>query len=96
MAASIVKFWQELKRRKVIRVAVAYALVAWIVVEVASVLLPMLLLPDWSPRLVTVLALLGFQVWSGYGRTGDPVVEFVDPGAVPIGALRPSPEATSQ
>jgi adenylate cyclase len=62
MVASIVKFWQELKRRKVIRVAVAYALVAWIVVEVASVLLPMLLLPEWSPRLVTVLALLGFPI----------------------------------
>jgi len=62
MPDSIAKFWQELKRRKVIRVAVAYALVAWIVVEVASVLLPMLLLPDWSPRLVTVLALLGFPI----------------------------------
>ncbi|HET6592585.1 MAG TPA: hypothetical protein VFG48_06690, partial [Xanthomonadales bacterium] len=62
MAAPIQKFWQELKRRKVIRVAVAYALVAWIVVEVASVLLPTLLLPEWGLRLVTVLALLGFPV----------------------------------
>jgi len=62
MAAPIVRFWQELKRRKVIRVAVAYALIAWIVVEVASVLLPTLLLPDWSLRLVTVLALLGFPI----------------------------------
>jgi len=62
MAASIRKFWQELRRRKVIRVAVAYALVAWIVVEVASVLLPTLLLPDWSVRLVAVLALLGFPI----------------------------------
>ena len=44
MAASIQKFWQELKRRKVIRVAVAYAVVAWIGVEVASVVLPTLLL----------------------------------------------------
>lgn len=62
MAAPIQKFWQELKRRKVIRVALAYALVAWIVVEVSSVLLPTLLLPEWSLRLVTVLALLGFPV----------------------------------
>jgi adenylate cyclase len=60
MAAPLRQFWQELKRRKVIRVAVAYAVVAWVVVEVASVLLPTLLLPDWSVRLVTVLALLGF------------------------------------
>lgn len=62
MAASIRKFWQELRRRKVIRVAVAYAVVAWIVVEVASVLLPTLLLPEWSARLVTVLAMLGFPI----------------------------------
>jgi len=62
MPAPITQLWQELKRRKVIRVAVAYVLVAWIVVEVASVLLPTLLLPDWSLRLVTVLALLGFPI----------------------------------
>ncbi|MGK2925835.1 MAG: hypothetical protein ACSLE2_09450 [Lysobacterales bacterium] len=62
MAASIRKFWQELRRRKVIRVAVAYAVVAWIMVEVASVLLPTLLLPEWSVRLVTVLAMLGFPI----------------------------------
>ena len=62
MAAPIQKFWQELRRRKVIRVAVAYTLVAWIVVEVASVLLPTLLLPEWSVRLVTVLAMLGFPI----------------------------------
>jgi adenylate cyclase len=62
MSETIVKFWKELKRRKVIRVAVAYILVAWIMVEVASVLLPALLLPDWSLRLVTVLALLGFPI----------------------------------
>jgi len=46
----------------VVRVAAAYALVAWIVVEVAAVLLPTLLLPEWSVRLVTVLALLGFPI----------------------------------
>ena len=45
-----------------IRVAAAYALVAWIVVEVASVLLPTLLLPGWSVRSVTVLAMLGFPI----------------------------------
>lgn len=62
MAAFIHKFWRELKRRKVMRVAVAYAVAAWIVVEVASVVLPTLLLPEWSVRLVTVLALLGFPI----------------------------------
>lgn len=55
-------FYQELRRRKVIRVAVMYAIVAWVVVEVASVMFPGMLLPDWSVRLVIGLAVLGFPI----------------------------------
>lgn len=51
-----------MKRRKVIRVAIVYALVAWVVVEVASVMFPGLLLPDWSVRLVIGLAVIGFPI----------------------------------
>lgn len=58
----ITKFYLELKRRKVIRVAIVYAVVAWIVVEIASVMFPELLLPEWSVRLVIALAILGFPV----------------------------------
>lgn len=53
------KFWQELRRRKVIRVAIAYAVVAWVFIEVSAVVFPALLLPEWSGRLVIVLAALG-------------------------------------
>jgi tetratricopeptide (TPR) repeat protein len=62
---SITKFWRELNRRKVIRVTVVYAIVAWVAVEVSSVLFPSLLLPDWTPRLVVALALVGFPVAVG-------------------------------
>ncbi len=62
MAESIVKFWQELKRRKVVRVAIVYALVAWVLVQVSTVLFPALLLPEWSSRLVVVLVMIGFPV----------------------------------
>jgi TolB-like protein/Flp pilus assembly protein TadD len=55
-------FWTELKRRKVGRVAVVYAVVAWAVVEIADVLFPALLLPEWSQRLVIALAVLGFPL----------------------------------
>ena len=58
----ITRFYQELKRRKVIRVAVVYVIVAWVIVEVASVLFPGLLLPDWSVRLVIGLAIIGFPI----------------------------------
>lgn len=52
----------ELRRRRVIRVAAVYAAVAWIIVEVAATVLPLLDLPEWSPRLVLVLAVAGFPV----------------------------------
>lgn len=58
----LVRFYRELKHRKVIRVAIAYLVVAWLLVEVASVLFPELLLPDWSVRLVIALLVLGFPI----------------------------------
>jgi len=58
----LVRFYRELKQRKVIRVAIAYVIVAWVVVEVASVMFPGMLLPDWSVRLVIGMAILGFPV----------------------------------
>lgn len=59
---TLTRFYRELKQRKVIRVAIAYVIVAWVVVEVASVMFPGMLLPDWSVRLVIGLAILGFPV----------------------------------
>ena len=41
-------------------------------------------LQEASPEL---LALFGFKVWNGYGRTGDPTVEFVDRNEIPLGEL---------
>ncbi len=60
--SSISQFYHELKRRKVIRVAIVYTVVAWLVVEVASVMFPGLLLPEWSVRLVIALAIIGFPI----------------------------------
>ena len=53
-------FWGELKRRRVIRVVVLYAIAGWVVIEVFSTIAPNLNLPDWSVTLVTVLVVLGF------------------------------------
>jgi TolB-like protein/Tfp pilus assembly protein PilF len=53
---------QELKRRNVIKVAVAYAVVAWLLIEVTSTVFPILKLPDWSVTLVTAFVLIGFPL----------------------------------
>lgn len=52
----------ELKRRNVFRVAAAYAVVGWLVVEVASVVLPTFGAPEWILRVLTFLVILGFPV----------------------------------
>ena len=54
--------WGELKDRKVVRVAAAYAAVAWAVVIGGSELSQILELPTWVPKLVLALAVLGFPV----------------------------------
>ncbi|HSK18306.1 MAG TPA: tetratricopeptide repeat protein [Longimicrobiales bacterium] len=52
----------DLQRRRVFRVTVAYLVIAWVCIEVASTTFPLMPLPDWSPVLVLVLALLGLPV----------------------------------
>lgn len=52
----------ELKRRNVVKVAIAYAIVAWLLIEITATTFPILRLPDWSVTLVTALLLLGFPV----------------------------------
>jgi TolB-like protein len=52
----------ELKRRNIFRVAVAYAIVAWLLIEVASVLLPTFDAPDWVMKAFSSLVILGFPL----------------------------------
>lgn len=52
----------ELKRRHVFRVAIAYGIVAWFILEIGSIVFPALLLPDWTLTLLVVLAVLGLPI----------------------------------
>lgn len=88
---SLRRLVRELKRRRVFRVAAVYAGVAFIVVQVSQLLIPALLLPDWTYSFLVMLTLLGFPVavalaWAfditpdGVQRTRD-VAAGVDAGA---------------
>ncbi|HWN37163.1 MAG TPA: FlgO family outer membrane protein [Gammaproteobacteria bacterium] len=55
-------FWRELKRRNVFKVAVTYAIVSWIALQVADVVFPALNVPPWVLSLLTVLLLIGFPI----------------------------------
>jgi adenylate cyclase len=52
--------WSELKERKVLRLAIIYLVIAWLVIEVADVIFPALLLPEWALRLLVAFLILGF------------------------------------
>jgi len=54
--------WEEIKRRKVVRVVLAYVLVGWGLIQVADATLEPLHLPDWAGTLVIWLIALGFPI----------------------------------
>ena len=55
-------FLAELKRRHVLRVAVAYLVAAWVAIQVAATVAPLLSMPEWVPKLVVLLAIIGLPV----------------------------------
>jgi len=74
-------FW-ELKRRNVCKVTTAYAVVAWLLIQIASILLPTFDVPGWAMKLLVVAVALGFILsailsWAfevtpeGINRTAD-------------------------
>src|SRR6266700_7878687 len=55
-------FFAELQRRNVYKVAIAYAVVAWLLMQVASQIFPFFEIPNWAVRLVVLLLVIGFPV----------------------------------
>ena len=79
-------FFAELKRRNVYKVAVAYAVVGWLLVQVATQVFPFFEIPNWAVRLIVLAIVIGFPIalviaWAfeltpeGIKRTED-----IDPG----------------
>ena len=55
-------FFAELKRRKVHRVAIAYAVASWLLIQIATQVFPFFEIPNWAVRLVVLLLVLGFPI----------------------------------
>ena len=53
-------FFAELQRRNVYKVAVAYAVLAWLLIQVATQVFPFFEIPNWAVRLVVLLLIIGF------------------------------------
>lgn len=87
-------FFAEMKRRNVYKVAIAYAVVGWLLVQVATQVFPFLEIPNWAIRLIILLVAIGFPIalviaWAfeltpeGLKRTED-----VDPRAAHVSKNR--------
>src|SRR5947207_974186 len=61
-AMNLLNLFSELKRRNVYKVAVAYAIVGWLLVQVATQVFPFLEIPNWVVRLVIALVMIGFPI----------------------------------
>jgi len=55
-------FFTELRRRNVLRVAFVYLVAAWLILQVADLIVPILSLPEWSSKLIFLLLILGFPI----------------------------------
>ena len=62
VSVNLPHFFGELKRRSVYKVAVAYAVVAWLLIQIATQVFPFFEIPNWAVRLVVLLLMLGFPV----------------------------------
>ena len=83
-------FYDELKRRNVIRVGAGYAFVAWLLIQVADVLLPIFEMPSWLLRTLTIVLIAGFPLalifaWlfelTSEGVRPDSGKQEIDPGS---------------
>src|SRR5436305_6145606 len=57
-----INFFGELKRRNVYKVAVAYAVVAWLLVQVATQVFPFFEIPNWAVEMAVVALVIGFPL----------------------------------
>lgn len=89
------RFLGELKRRHVFRVAGAYAIAAWVVVQVADTVAPRLGLPGWFPTAVIVAAALGFPLALVFAWAFDLTADGVERTASPASRPSPAPSAAS-
>ena len=59
-------FFAELKRRNVYKVAIAYAVVGWLLIQIATQVFPFFEIPNWGVRLMVLIIALGFPDCAHY------------------------------
>ena len=102
--------WAELRRRHVVRMAVAYCALAWLVLQVAALLVPIFDIPNWALKLLVLVVVLGFPfallfswhyAWADGGlvresaTAGEPRGSAATAGFDAVQAIAPAPAEAS-
>ena len=93
------RWFAELRRRKVVRVAVVYVLIAWVLIQVADATFQPIGLPAWANRMLIVFALLGFPLACGLAWAFDVTPRGIERTASPTSgapAAAPGPGAAAR
>ena len=68
---SLKKYIEELKKRNVIKAALAYLVVAWLIAQVASIVLPTFEAPPYILKTILLIIGIGFPIWIIFSWTYD-------------------------
>ena len=86
------KYFNELRRRNVFKAAVAYTVFAWLILQVGSVVFPILDVPDYYQKLLLLVLALGFPLWLIIAW----IYEFTPEGIQKTDDVEPSESLTSK
>jgi hypothetical protein len=89
-------FFAELERRNVYKVAISYAVVGWLLIQIATQVFPFFEIPNWAIRLVVLAIVIGFPLalviaWA-FELTPEGLMRTEDVGRV-VAAQRPRDRA---
>ena len=99
-AVNLKKFFAELRRRKVYSVAVTYAVVGWLLIQVVTQVFPPFEIPNWVERLVILAIIIGFPIalilgWL-FDFTRHGIVRTADLSSEPRIEISPSADSTEK
>lgn len=84
----LIALWEALKRRRVVRVSIAYAAIAWVLLQFAEIVFDALAFPDWSMRVFVVVLGAGFLLTVVIAWAYQVVPEATDGHQLPVRGLQ--------
>ena len=72
---NLYQLYHELKRRNIFKAILSYLVIGWVVLQVASIILPILNAPEWTLKAVLYVLLIGLPAWLVFAWIYDITLE---------------------